>query len=808
MTITNDPQTSNAGLAPAQQLVNIVIDGVEMAVPKGTLVIRAAEQIGIEIPRFCDHPLLTPVAACRACLIEIDGVPKPQPACAQTVSDGMNIKTQHSSEVARIAQEGVMEFLLVNHPLDCPICDKGGECPLQNQAMSVGRPESRFEGEKRTFPKPINVNAQILLDRERCVSCARCTRFADEIAGDPSLELLERGAQQQVGTADDQPFDSYYSGNTIQICPVGALTSASYRFRSRPFDLVSVPTTCEHCASGCSLRTDTRRGVVTRRLAWDDPEVNQEWNCDKGRFAFTYLRSGRIELPLVRENGELRPASWPEAMSIAAEGLARSGSATGVLIGGRSTLEDAYAYSKFARTVLSTDNIDFRARAASAEEAQFLASNIAGRTLATTYRDLDSASTVLLVAFEPEDESPIVLLRLRAAVKNGTKVHTIASTYSLGSEKLNANWIQCSPGAEATALGALDSDLRSALSQPGAVILVGERAATIPGALSSLGALAASTGAKLGWIPRRAGERGALEAGALAGLLPSGRPIDNPEARAEVASVWNVDAQSLPRAGVSGSEFIAAIANKTISAVLTGGVEASDLPEGAQLLAALESADFVVALDSHHCEITELADVVFPVAVVTEKAGTFMDWEGRAKPFGAAFRDSLTLSDAGVLAMLASAAGHTWTGDTRALRSELASMSTWSGPRTGAPTTAPVPTSNEPGFTLATWRQLLDSGLMQEGEPHLAATARPSVARISEQDFLALGSPSALTVTGPEGSITLPTEVAQIVTGTVWLPMNSPDSHIYVQLGCGYGAAVSVRASALPAPGISPGGGA
>ena len=810
MTITNDPHTSNSGVAQTQELVNIVIDGVEMAVPKGTLVIRAAEQIGIEIPRFCDHPLLTPVAACRACLIEIDGVPKPQPACAQTVSDGMNIKTQHSSEVARVAQEGVMEFLLVNHPLDCPICDKGGECPLQNQAMSVGRPESRFEGEKRTFPKPINVNAQILLDRERCVSCARCTRFADEIAGDPSLELLERGAQQQVGTADDQPFDSYYSGNTVQICPVGALTSASYRFRSRPFDLVSVPTTCEHCASGCSLRTDYRRGVVTRRLAWDDPEVNQEWNCDKGRFAFAYLRSGRIELPLVREDGELRPASWPEAMSIAAEGLARassgSGARAGVFIGGRSTLEDAYAYSKFARTVLSTDNIDFRARAASTEEAQFLASNIAGRTLTTTYRDLDSASTVLLVAFEPEDESPIVLLRLRAAVKNGTRVHTIAPTYSLGSHKLDAHWIQCSPGAEAVAIGSLDTELRTALSQPGAVVLVGERAASIPGALSAVSALVASTGAHLGWIPRRAGERGALEAGVLAGLLPAGRPITDPAARTEVAKVWNVDPQALPQAGVSGAEFISAIANKKISAVVTGGVQAADLPEGAELLAALDSAEFVVALETHHSEITQRADVVFPVAVVTEKAGTFMDWEGRAKPFAEALRDSLTLSDAGVLAMLASALGHTWTGDTRALRSEFAQLSSWQGARAAAPSVAPKAADNQSGFTLATWRQLLDSGLMQEGEPHLAATARPSVVRISAADSAALGSPSALTVSGPKGSVTLPVEVAEVVAGAVWLPMNSPDSHIYMQLGCGYGDSVNVTVAAVSA--LTTGGGA
>lgn len=801
MTITNDPHTSNAGVAPAQELVNVTIDGVNMAVPKGTLVIRAAEQIGIEIPRFCDHPLLSPVAACRACLIEVDGMPKPQPACAQVVSEGMNVKTQQSSEMARVAQEGVMEFLLANHPLDCPICDKGGECPLQNQAMSVGRPESRFDGTKRTFPKPINVNAQVLLDRERCVSCARCTRFADEIAGDASLELLERGAQQQVGTADDQPFESYFSGNTVQICPVGALTSASYRFRSRPFDLVSVPTTCEHCASGCSLRTDYRRGVVTRRLAWDDPEVNQEWNCDKGRFAFAYQSAGRVELPLIRENGELRAASWPEAMSVAAAGLAAAGSSVGVLVGGRATVEDSYAYSKFARTVLKSDNIDFRARASSAEEAQFLASEVAGKTLATTYRDLDAASNVLLVAFEPEDESPIVFLRLRSAVKNGTSVHTIAPTYSLGSEKLSAAWIPAAAGSESEAVTSLDTATKASLSQPGSVIVVGERAAAVPGLLSAVSALAASTGSKLAWIPRRAGERGALESGAIAGLLPAGRALTDSAARTDVASVWNVDPNSLPTTGLTGTELIDAIASKRIKAVITGGVEATDLPNGDQLLAAIDSAEFVVALENHHSEITQRADVVFPVAVVTEKAGTFMTWEGRSKSFAPAFREALTLSDAGVLAMLASAMDHTFNGDVQVLRKELSSLAHWSGARAESPRVSAynsVPTASSNEFRLATWRQLLDSGVMQEGEPHLAATARPTVARVSASDHQKLGSPASVSVSGPQGSITIEVEVAEVVAGNIWLPMNSPQSHIYTQLGCGYGDAVTVTASSAP----------
>lgn len=277
---------------PDTDLVTVNIDGTDISVPKGTLVIRAAELIGVQIPRFCDHPLLDPVGACRQCLVEVEGQRKPLAACTTTVADEMVVRTQITSAAAQRAQSGVMELLLINHPLDCPVCDKGGECPLQNQAMSTGRAETRFTEAKRTFPKPIPLSTEVLLDRERCVLCARCTRFSQQIAGDPFIELLERGALQQVDIASDEPFQSYFSGNTVQICPVGALTGAAYRFRARPFDLVSTPSVCEHCASGCAQRTDHRRGKVLRRLAGDDPEVNEEWNCDKGRWAFTYATAG------------------------------------------------------------------------------------------------------------------------------------------------------------------------------------------------------------------------------------------------------------------------------------------------------------------------------------------------------------------------------------------------------------------------------------------------------------------------------------------------------------------------------------
>ena len=298
-----------------QGTVAVTIDGFEIRVPEGTLVIRAAELLGIAIPRFCDHPLLDPIGACRQCLVEVEGQRKPLASCTTVCTEGMVVRTQLTSAVADQAQHGVMELLLINHPLDCPMCDKGGECPLQNQAMSNGRGESRFTEEKRTFAKPVAISTEVLLDRERCISCTRCTRFSDEIAGDTFIDFVERGPNQMIGTAEGKPFNSYFSGNTVQICPVGALTGAAYRFRSRPYDLVSVPSVCEHCASGCRLRTDVRRGRVTRRLAGEDAAVNEEWNCDKGRWAFTYAtQPDRLTVPLVRDGAACssrRPGRTP-----------------------------------------------------------------------------------------------------------------------------------------------------------------------------------------------------------------------------------------------------------------------------------------------------------------------------------------------------------------------------------------------------------------------------------------------------------------------------------------------------------------
>ncbi|HEY3004070.1 MAG TPA: NADH-quinone oxidoreductase subunit G [Kribbellaceae bacterium] len=795
-------------------LVTVTIDDVEVKVPQHTLVIRAAEQIGVQIPRFCDHPLLDPVGACRQCLVEVTdagngrGMPKPQASCTLTVADGMVIRTQLTSPVADKAQHGNMEFLLINHPLDCPVCDKGGECPLQNQAMTNGREETRFTEVKRTFPKPINISAEVLLDRERCVLCARCTRFSEQIAGDPFIALVERGALQQVGIYEKEPFESYFAGNTIQICPVGALTSAAYRFRSRPFDLVSVPSVAEHDACGAAIRVDHRRGKVMRRLAGDDPAVNEEWISDKDRFAFNYATTGdRLTHPLVREDGELRPASWPEALGIAAARLKAAHGNAAVLTGGRLTLEDAYAYSKFARLALGTNDIDFRARPHSIEEAEFLAAAVAGRGLGTTYADLERAGAVLLVGFEAEEEAPTVFLRLRKAVrKHGAQVFTVASYLSRGAEKLSARLIPAVPGSETEALinlagaGEAGADAAGALGGAlggGSVILVGERLALVPGGLSAAARLATATGAKLAWIPRRAGDRGAVEAGCLPNLLPGGRQVSDPAARVDLQAAWGTD--TLPvRSGRNLSAILGDAAS--LGALVVAGVELDDLPDPKAAEAALAAAPFVVSLEVRRSQVTEHADVVFPVVPPAEKSGTFVNWEGRERPFGVVLAVPAAMPDLRALAALADELGTPLGFSTAAqAKAELDELAGWDGdraalPNVGADLHSAFPT-DQSAARLASWRMLIDDSRGNDGEPYLVATGRRAVARLSPATAAdaGVGEGDELTVETAAGSVRLPVTITDgMVDGVVWLPANSPGSHVRAALHADHGSSVTI----------------
>ncbi|MFJ2232950.1 NADH-quinone oxidoreductase subunit G [Streptomyces sp. NPDC087859] len=826
MTVTTSaPSGGGEAAVPPEDLVSLTIDGVEISVPKGTLVIRAAEQLGIEIPRFCDHPLLDPAGACRQCIVDVEGQRKPMASCTITCTDGMVVKTHLTSPAAEKAQHGVMELLLINHPLDCPVCDKGGECPLQNQAMSHGQAESRFEGKKRTYEKPVPISTQVLLDRERCVLCARCTRFSNQIAGDPMIELVERGALQQVGTGEGDPFESYFSGNTIQICPVGALTSAAYRFRSRPFDLVSTSSVCEHCSGGCATRTDHRRGKVMRKLAANDPEVNEEWICDKGRFGFRYAQQrDRLETPLVRNaEGVLEPASWPEALEAAAQGLAAARSRTGVLTGGRLTVEDAYAYSKFARVALDTNDIDFRARVHSGEETDFLAARIAGRGrdldgTGVTYTALEKAPAVLLVGFEAEEEAPGVFLRLRKAWrKHGQKVFALATHATRGLEKAGGTLLPAAPGTETEWLDALaggvglDGDgarAAEALRSEGAVLVVGERLAAVAGGLTAAVRAASATGAQLVWIPRRAGERGAVEAGALPSLLPGGRPATDPRAREEVATAWGV-AELPHRYGRDTSQIVEAAATGELRALVVAGVEVADLPDPVRAREALHEVGFLVSLELRPSEVTEHADVVLPVAAVVEKAGTFLNWEGRVRFFEAALKPEqmtrrLAPTDARVLQMLADAMDvHLGLPDLRTVRAEIDRLGAWDGPRATEPleTAAQLPRPAAGEAVLAGHRLLLDQGRLQDGDEALAGTRHAARARVSAATAAEAGvkDGDVLAVTGPAGVVELPLQITVMPDRVVWLPLNSAGGGVASDAGAVPGSLVRIGPATLAA---------
>jgi NADH-quinone oxidoreductase subunit G len=594
-----------------------------------------------------------------------------------------------------------------------------------------------------------------------------------------------------------------------------------------------------------------------RRLAGEDPAVNEEWNCDKGRWAFTYAtQRDRLTTPLVRdEAGVLVPASWPHALAVAAAGLltargapypaaqgiqeqgiqAQGPRGVGVLAGGRLTLEDAYAYAKFARVALDTNDVDMRARPHSAEEEQFLAASVAGRGIGVSYADLEQAPAVLLAGFEPEDESPVVFLRLRKAVRRrGQQVFSIAALPSWGLAKLSGQLLTARPGEEAVALTALAagsaggavgpwSEAGQALSAPGAVILAGERLAEVPGALAAAARLATASSARLAWIPRRAGERGGIEAGALPGLLPIGRPVTDAAARAEVARAWGKS--SLPATpGRDTAGMLAAAAAGELGALVVAGVDPADLPDPQAALRAIEMTPFVVSLELRASAVTDRADVVFPVAAVAEKAGTFVNWEGRGGSFSAALKVPEVRTDLYVLGAIADQMDvHLGLPDAAAARAELAALGTWRGARPEPP--APVSLEvirDEAGQSpqgstvrLATWHQLLDSGRMQDGEPALAGTARPVLARMSAATAAEAGVADGdkVTVATDRGSVTVPVEVLPMADHVVWLPAAGlpadaaaiapypgvPDAAVpagptlAAQLGAGHGATVTLR---------------
>jgi NADH-quinone oxidoreductase subunit G len=626
---------------PPERMVTFTIDGLEVTAPQNAMLVDAAKHGDVEIPVFCYEPKLgAPVGACRMCLVEIEGIPKLQTGCSTPVKDGMVVHTQ--TDQVKHAQEAVVEFLLINHPLDCPVCDKGGECPLQDISFGWGGGRSRFIEPKRHFQKPLALSPLIAIDRERCILCYRCVRFSQEIAEDYQLVLQERGAHSYVSTFDGHPYVAPFSGNIIELCPVGALTSQPYRFRARPWDIEGAGSVCTLCPAQCNVTFTVRDERVLRVMARDNVEVDDGWLCDKGRFAYQAVHvDERITQPMIRDAGELRPVSWERALSEAGAALERAGGRVGAIAGGETTNEEGFLLQRLLREGLQSGDLDSRQggtlplelhRALGAPAAQ------------ATVADLEFAHAVLVIGTEPVDDMPIVDLRLRKGVRRrGVKLAVATSRPSSLDRNARAS-LRYAPGAGEGFLRALaggaDTDelARAAGADPGGVralslllrtagedvvILYGERLLSGPrGAEAAhalldlargLGALSGREGAGLICVPAGTNGRGLAEAG----VLPNAGPGYG----------------ALERDGRDAAAIAAAAATGELTALyLLHSDPLVDLPGRDAWAAALERATTVVAHASFLTEgILEYANIVFPAESYAEKEGTITHPDGRVQ---------------------------------------------------------------------------------------------------------------------------------------------------------------------------------
>ena len=647
--------------------VTVTIDGQEVTAEPGELVIDVAERHGVYIPRFCYHPRMRSVGMCRMCIVDIDTGRGPalQPSCMIEVADEMQVET-HSDGVKK-AQDGVLEFLLINHPLDCPVCDKGGECPLQDQTVAYGPGESRFVEEKRHFAKPIPLSEIVLLDRERCILCDRCTRFAKEVAGDPQIHFMDRGAMSEVNIFPDQPFDSYFSGNTIQICPVGALTSTQYRFRARPWDLQQSESTCTSCSVGCRTAVQTSRNRVLRYLGVDVDPVNWGWLCDKGRFDHEAVHhEERLSGPLVRGASRLEPAGWGEAVSRAAEAIsAAAPDRLAVLGGARLTNESAFAWAKLVKGCWARDNVD--AQLGDGLPAEL----VLGLPRATIDEACAPGGTVLLLGPDIKEELPVLYLRLRhAVVEDGVRMVEVSPVAS-GLTPYASTSVRYRPGEGPATLSRLVAE--GALGD-GALTVVAGRASLAEQDLFTVHALAqivrARPDARLLPALRRGNVHGALDMGLAPGLLPGRVPLS-----AGSGLGW----PNLPRSrGLDALGSLRAAADGTIDTlVLLGADPLSDFPDRQLAGDALAGARTVVAVDTYVNPSVEQANVVLAAAGYAETDGTTTNLEGRISPVAAAVTAPGTArADWIIAADLAARLGHDLEfGSPGAIRGEIERVS-------------------------------------------------------------------------------------------------------------------------------------
>ena len=623
---TTEPEATEA----KKSTVTVTVDGSTFEAQPGELLIKAAQEHGIYIPRFCWHERMKPVGMCRMCLVEIEGVRGYPPACTTPVADGMVVHTQN--DAVQTIQDGVLEFLLINHPLDCPVCDRGGECPLQDQTLAFGPGESRFVEEKRHFAKPIPLSDLVLLDRERCIQCARCIRFADEIAGDALIDFIDRGDRMQVLNFEEQPFDSYFSGNTVQICPVGALTASQYRFRARPWDLSTVETSCTTCAVQCRGAIQSSSNRLVRLLGVDSEPVNHGWLCDKGRYGIEWVHSDRRVLePQVRDSGSPREVSWPDALDRAADAVEKAkrlhGPGSIALLGGaRGTNEDAYVWSALLKGVIGSDHAD--AQLGDGLPADF----VLGMERAEI-ADLDRASAIVVLDHDLREQLPVLFLRVRrACLELGVPVVDLAPVAHALSP--HAAVVERSVPGESITARVHDEIRRVSDGRDGPVVVIvgrGNLASRADAVVAAAAQLSHAHGdVKFLSGLRRANVHGALDAGLVPGFLPGRVTLD--AGRSWFTERWGavpgergLDAEGILQAAADG---------KVRVLILLGADPLRDFPDATLARRALDAVDTVIAVDGFASESAQRADVFLPCTLAGEKAGTVTNIEGRVQRLG------------------------------------------------------------------------------------------------------------------------------------------------------------------------------
>ena len=635
-------------ITSAETAVSITVDGKKVIAKPGELLIDACERNGTYIPRFCHHSRMQPVGMCRMCLVEIDTGRGPalQPSCMIECSNEMVVDTK--SEKTIKAQEGVLEFLLVNHPLDCPICDKGGECPLQDQTMTFGAGESRFIEEKRTYRKPIPVNENVFLDRERCVLCDRCTRFADQVAGDSLIHFIDRGNKTQVNTYPDQPFSSYFSGNTVQICPVGALTAAPFRFKARPWDLTEVESTSTFDSVGSRVSVQESRDRVLRFMGIDSDSVNWGWLTDKERFIFeAYSNENRLVEPLITNKlvegnkGQFLATSWSEAYERIKNAVAETTPERIAVIGGsRLTNEAQYVWSKITKGIIGTDNIDAQLGDGFSPEVLL---SLNPTTIDETCKQ---GGVIILLGGDPKEELGALYLRLRhAIVQDQCKLIELTPTKT-GLSKLATHSIRVPPGKTSEAVKALsgepsefEDDILKELLEVGKIIkksdsvsvLLGRTSLAETSSIVEEGAIILQEYLpKAAFLPllRRGNINGAIDMGLSPGLLPGRCNLE--EGSEELQNNWP---KRPTHKGFNTKETLEAAVNGQIDVlVLLASDPLRDFPDSQLVKEAFERIETVIAVDIFATDSVLQADIVLPAATTTEIDGSFTNLEGRISP--------------------------------------------------------------------------------------------------------------------------------------------------------------------------------